>query len=185
MIFNANNGVNKINLDEKEKIFLSLLEDHKGIIYKVANTYCYDRFDQDDLIQEITLQIWLSIENFNKKYKWSTWIYRIAINTSISFYRKNKTQKDKTISLSPIIEIPNVDEKYVENDDFLLLRRFIRELKEIDRALILLHLEGLSSKEIADIIATTPTNVTTKISRIKKKLKLKFENYKSEQYGKR
>jgi len=154
------------------------------MIYKVANTYCYDKSDQDDLIQEIILQIWQSIENFNEKYKWSTWIYRIALNTSISFYRKNKTRKEKTVSLSPIIEIPRAYEEYFDDEDFVLLRRFIRELKEIDRALILLHLEGLNSKEIADIIATTQTNVTTKISRIKKKLKLKFEYYKSKEYGK-
>jgi len=171
-------------LDEKEKIFLSILESHKGIIFKVANTYCYDKSDQDDLIQEIILQLWLSIENFNDQYKWSTWIYRIALNTSISFYRKNKTRKENTVSLHPIIEMPNFNEKHLEDDNFLLLRRFVRELKEIDRALILLHLEGLGSKEIADIIDTTQTNVTTKISRIKKRLKLKFENHKSKENGK-
>ena len=167
------------NLDEKEKIFISTLESHKGIIYKVANTYCYNKSDQDDLIQEITIQIWKSIENFNEQYKWSTWIYRIALNTSISFFRKNRTHKGKTVDLDPLIEIPNAIEEPYEDEQFILLRKFIRELEEIDRALILLHLEGLSSQEIADIIATTQTNVTTKISRIKKKLKIKFENHKS------
>lgn len=171
-------------MDEKEKIFLSVLESHKRIIFKVANTYCFDESDKDDLIQEITLQIWLSIEKFNVKYKWSTWIYRIALNKSISFYRKNKTRKEKTINLHPIIELPSVDEKDFENEDFFLLRNFVRELKEIDRAFILLHLEGLNSKEIADIIDTTQTNVTTKISRIKKKLRQKFKEYKSKNYGK-
>ena len=165
-------------MDEREKIFLSILESHKGIIYKVANTYCYDKFDRDDLIQEITLQIWKSIENYNKQYKWSTWIYRIALNTSISFYRKNRTHKVKIVDLDQIIEIPNAYDEPSDDDNFILLRRFIRELKEIDKALILLHLEGLSSQEIASIIATTQTNVTTKIYRIKKKLKLKFQNHK-------
>lgn len=171
-------------MDEREKIFLSVLESHKGIIFKVANTYCFDEYDKDDLIQEVTIQIWLSIEKFNDKYKWSTWIYRIALNTSISFYRKNKARKEKTVNQSPIIELPNVDEKDFENEDFFLLRKFIKELKEIDRALILLHLEGLNSKEIADIIDTTQTNVTTKISRIKKKLRQKFKEYKNKNYGK-
>jgi len=164
-----------LDLDEKEKLFLSVLESHKGIIFKVANTYCFDEPDKDDLIQEITLQIWLSIEKFNGNYRWSTWIYRIALNTSISFYRKNKTRKEKTVSLHPIIELPSLEEKDFENEDFYLLRKFVRELKEIDRALILLHLEGLDSKEIADIIDTTQTNVTTKISRIKKKLRKKIQ----------
>jgi len=166
-------------LDEKEKIFLSVLESHKGIIYKVANTYCYDRYDQEDLIQEIVIQIWKSIENFNKQYKWSTWIYRIALNTSISFYRKNRKHKEKTVNLDPIIEFSSAFDEPSVDENFILLRRLIRELKEIDRALILLHLEGLSSQEIADIIATTQTNVTTKISRIKKRLKIKFENHKN------
>lgn len=166
-------------MDNKEKIFLSVLENHKGIIFKVANTYCFDESDKDDLIQEITLQIWLSIEKFNGKNKWSTYIYRIALNTSISFYRTNKTRKEKTVNLSPIIELPSVDKKEHDNEDFFLLRKFIKELTEVDRALILLHLEGLKSKEIADIIDTTQTNVTTKISRIKKKLKQKFKQYKN------
>ena len=160
-----------------------MLDRHKGIIYKVANTYCMDKVDQEDLIQEIIIQVWLSIEHFNDTYKWSTWMYRVALNTSISFYRKNKTRKENTVCLPPIIEMPNKKEGDYEDEDFLLLRRCIRELKEIDRALILLYLEGLKSKEIADIMDTTQTNVTTKISRIKKKLKDKFDNYKKIKNG--
>ena len=171
-------------MDKKEKTFLTILESHKSILYKVANAYCPDHPDRDDLIQEITLQIWQSIENFNGQFKWSTWIYRIALNTSISFYRKNKTRKGKTVNLDPIIDITSTYDEPSDDEDFLLLRKFIRELKEIDRALILLHLEGLSSQEIAEVIATTQTNVTSKISRIKKKLKLKFKNHKNKQYGK-
>ncbi|MTB50093.1 RNA polymerase sigma factor [Lewinella sp. W8] len=165
-------------MDEKERIFLSVLDGHKGIIYKVANTYCNDASDRDDLIQEITLQIWRSIDNYREEYKWSTWIYRIALNTSISFYRKNSTRRARTVGLGQIIEVPNADDESPDDENFVLLRKFIRELREIDKALILLHLEGLSSQEIADIMATTQTNVTTKISRIRKKLKLKFQNHK-------
>lgn len=165
-------------MDEKEKIFLKILESHKGIIYKVANAYCYDKSDQDDLIQEITLQIWKSMENFDEQFKWSTWIYRIALNTSISHYRKNKTHNEKTEDLNSVIEITNASEESSDDENYLLLKRFIQELKEIDRALILLHLERLSSKEIANIMALTQTNVTSKISRIKKKLKIKFQNHK-------
>ena len=171
-------------LDEKEKTFLVVLESHKGIIYKVANTYCNDTSDLDDLIQEIIMQVWLTLENFNDKYKWSTWIYRVALNTSISFYRKNRMRKEKTVRFSPIIELSNINEANSKDEDYTLLRRCIRELKELDRALIVLHLEGLNSKEVAEIIDTTQTNVTTKISRIKKKLKLKFEHYKNTIHGK-
>lgn len=168
-------------MDEKEKIFLSVLERHKGIIFKVANTWCHEKAEQDDLIQEIMVQVWLSLERFREDYKWSTWIYRIALNTSISFYRKNKTRKEKTVSLPPAIELPEAVESQPLDTDFILLRKFIQELKELDRALILLHLEGLSSQEIAGIIETSQTNVTTKISRIKKKLRLRFENHKKQE----
>lgn len=167
-------------MEEKEKTFLSILEIHKGVIYKIANTYTYSKTDQDDLIQEITLQIWRSIENYNDQYKWSTWIYRIALNTSISFYRKTRIYKGRILNLNPIIEIPIPYEETSSDDtNLILLRRFIRELKEIDRAIILLHLEGLSSQEIAHIIAITQTNVTSKIHRIKKRLKIKFKNHKN------
>lgn len=171
-------------MHDKETIFLSVLERHKGIIYKVANTYCYDATDREDLMQEIILQVWRSLDRYNDEYKWSTWVYRIALNTSISFYRKNKTRKEKTVRLSSVIDVPNDREDGLADDDYTLLRRFIRELREIDRALILLHLEGLKSKEIAEIIDTTQTNVTTRISRIKQKLRLKFENHKNKEDGK-
>ena len=164
---------------EKEKTYLSVLENHKGIIYKVANTYCFDQSDRDDLIQEITLQIWMSIERYSDQYKWSTWIYRIALNTSISFYRKNKNRKEKTVDFNPILETADTDEHNLEDENLQLLRKFIKELKELDRALILLHLEGLESKEIAHILNTSQTNITTKTSRIKKKLKQKFTDFKS------
>ncbi len=169
-------------MNHREKQFLSVLDDHKGIIYKVANTYCQDLSERDDLIQEISLQVWLSLENFNEQYKWSTWIYRIAINTSISFYRKNKIRKQNTVSLPPVIQLEKPIEQDVEEENLILLKQFIRELREIDRALILLHLEGLSSREISEVIRTTQTNVTTKISRIKKKLKRRFEEHNKQQH---
>ncbi len=166
-------------MDQKEKKFVSILESHKGILYKVTNMYCLDKSDQDDLIQEIALQIWLSFDKFNDQYKWSTWIYRIALNTSISYYRKDQLKKKKIERLDSIIEWPSDFDEPIEDENYILLRRFIRELKEIDRALILMYLEGLSSQEIADIMATTQTNVTTKISRIKNILKTKFKNHKN------
>ncbi len=170
-------------MDKKEKKFLTVLNDHKGIIYKVANTYCNDPTDQDDLVQEIVLQLWSTIENFNNTNKWSTWVYRVALNTSISFYRRHRTRKEKTVPLSPMIEVLNTSEQGGADDDFLLLTNCLRALKEIDRALFLLHLEGLSTKDIADIINISPTNVTTKISRIKKKLKIQFHHHKNKKNG--
>lgn len=170
-------------MEKKEKIFLSVLEKHKGIIYKVAQTYCFDKLDREDLIQEIIFQVWKTLDNYNEQYKWSTWIYRIALNTSISFYRKHKTRREKTDRLSPILEVSIEDAEPKKDSEIYVLRKCIHELKELDRALILLYLDGLSSKEIAEIINTSPSNVTSKISRIKKKLKIKLEEINKNEHG--
>lgn len=166
-------------MNKNRDIFISILEDHKGIIYKIVNSYCKEIEDRQDLIQEIVIQLWLSFEKYDKKFKLSTWIYRIALNTSISYYRKNKTRKKKTVSASAILETTlKADEPFQENTDFNKLLSLIQELKDIDKALILLYLEGLNQKEIAKIIGITASNVGTKIARIKKNLKGKFNTLK-------
>jgi RNA polymerase sigma-70 factor (ECF subfamily) len=163
-------------LNKNRDIFISILENHKGIIYKIVNSYCKEFEDRQDLIQEIVIQLWLSFDKYNDQFKLSTWIYRIALNTSISYYRKNKTRKKKTITASAILETTlKADEPFQENTDFNKLLGFIQELKNVDKALILLYLDGLNQKEIAKIIGITATNVGTKIARIKKTLKEKFQ----------
>jgi len=165
-------------LDKNRDIFISILENHKGIIFKIVNSYCKDVTDKQDLIQEIIIQLWISFEKYNNQFKLSTWIYRIALNTSISFYRKNKVRKEKTVLASAILETTlKSDEPFQENPDLIKLQGFIQELKELDKALILLYLDGLSQKEISKIIGITPTNVGSKIERIKKMLKQKFKNH--------
>ncbi len=170
-------------MNDKEHTFLSVLEAHKGILYKVAHSYCRDQSDREDLVQEIVVQIWVSFDRYEPKFKWSTWIYRVALNTAISFYRQHKTRKERTQPLPAFIELVEEEGEDAENEDLRLLRRFIRELREMDRALILLHLEGLSTQEIATVVNTSPTNVTTKISRIRKKLRRKFEQHNPLRHG--
>lgn len=174
----TNNEVNNTDLGNQKDIFLSILEDHKGIIYKVANSYCRDHEDKKDLVQEIIIQLWQSFEKYNNQFKYSTWIYTISLNTSISFYRKKSKPINKTIELKGILETPISDNATHEEDaNIQLLQRFIRELREIDKALILLYLEGLNQKEISDIIGISASNVSTKVGRIKKILKEKFLNH--------
>jgi len=169
------------DLEKNRDLFLSILESHKGIIYKIANTYCQDKADQQDLIQEIIIQLWQSLDKYNSEFKVSTWLYRIALNTAISFYRKSKVEKQKTVELSPVLKTTvKADEPFRENPDLILLQNFIQELRALDKALILLYLEELSYKEIANIVGLTPTNVSTKIMRIKKTLKKKFQTIKSQ-----
>ncbi len=155
--------------------FLKRIVENKLIIYKICNSYCKNQHDRDDLAQEITYQLWKSYTHFNGTVKFTTWMYRVALNVAITFYRKTKTA-EAIIKLSePDTEI--IDEK--ENRDELekninILQQFINELKELDKALMILYLEEKSYSEIAEVLGITETNVATRIGRIKDKLKQKF-----------
>jgi RNA polymerase sigma factor (sigma-70 family) len=155
--------------------FLKIIDANKGIIFKVANFYCRDEENRKDLIQEIILQLWLSFPKYDPSFKLSTWMYRIALNVAISFYRKeNRRGRISQPFPKEIISIPAEKLSQDQNEDLDLLQKFIRELKEIDRAVILLYLEGNSQQEIADILGLSISNVSTKVSRIKQTLKQKF-----------
>ncbi|MDZ4709031.1 MAG: sigma-70 family RNA polymerase sigma factor [Saprospiraceae bacterium] len=159
--------------------FLRVIESHKGIIYKVANSYCRDDENRKDLIQEIILQLWLSFNKYNDQFKLTTWIYRIALNVSISFFRK---EHRRTPISQPLPDgVLNLNENPAPEQNIAEIEKlyfFIRELKEIDRAIIILYLEENSHQEMAEILGLTQTNIATRISRIKQQLKLKFSLYK-------
>jgi RNA polymerase sigma factor (sigma-70 family) len=160
---------------DKSDFFLSVIEANKGIIYKVANLYCKDSEDRKDLVQEIILKLWKSFDNYNEQFKYSTWIYRIALNAAISFYRKEKLRKGITNSFSEsLFNVSDFEHNKQTAESTLFLNQFIAELKALDKALILLYLEEKSHKEIAEIIGITETNVATKIGRIKNILKQRF-----------
>lgn len=163
-----------MSLERNTPGFIAVLDAHKGIVYKVANAYCRDDANRQDLIQEIILQLWLSFPSYDESYRLSTWIYRIALNVSISFYRKESRRRSINQTLPPqILILP--EERGGEIQTHLdRLYAFIRNLKELDRAIILLYLEENSHKEIADILGLTPTNISTRIMRIKQKLKKDF-----------
>lgn len=166
-------------LKNKQRTFLDIIDTHKGIIYKITNGYCKDQADRQDLTQEIILQLWRSFDKYDVKYSITTWMYRIALNTSISFYRKHKLRiENSTQLLSKHESALAIAEVYTENPDVTQLQGFIQELKEIDKAIILLYLDGLAQKDIAEIIGITSTNVSTRITRIKKNLRQKFQTIK-------
>jgi RNA polymerase sigma-70 factor (ECF subfamily) len=158
---------------DKSELFLSVINTHKGIIYKIANSYCKNSENRNDLVQEIIIQLWKSFGNYNDEYEHSTWMYRISLNVAISFYRKAK--KDAATPLTDnIIELV-VDEESAElEENVLLLYQFINELDELNKALMLLYLDNKTHKEMAEVLGITETNVATKIGRIKEKLKIKF-----------
>ncbi len=161
--------------------FLVVIESNKGILYKVANSYCQNIEDRKDLIQEIILQLWKSFDNYNEKFKYSTWIYRISLNVAISFYRKENSRKRISNSLTTAVfdftETEISDEKGTNLD---ILNQIISKLNDLDKALILLYLEEKNYNEISEIIGITETNVATKIGRIKSKLKAEFTQLKNE-----
>lgn len=158
-----------------EDIFLSVIEANKGIIYKVVNSYCNNEEDRKDLAQEIVLQIWRSFHTYDEQYKYSTWMYRIALNVAISFYRKTNTRKHISHEFTEsIFSFPDLANDIETEKQASLLQQFISELKELDKALMLLYLEEKSYKEIAEITGLSETNVATKLSRIKIILKQKF-----------
>jgi RNA polymerase sigma-70 factor (ECF subfamily) len=160
---------------ERSDIFISVIETNKGIIYKVAHAYCIHAEDRKDLIQEIIVQLWKSFNRYNDEYKYTTWMYRIALNVAISFYRKENRRKRLTDPLSDNILDLVEDNALIEtNKNIGYLNQFIAGLKELDKALMLLYLEEKSHKEIAEITGISETNVATKIGRIKKILKQKF-----------
>lgn len=162
---------------EQSEQFLQVLDAHKGIIYKVANSYCNDTEERKDLIQEMSVQLWKAFASYRPEYKYSTWIYRIALNVAISFYRKKTLRRTNPISET----ILNIGEEADHTDTaerMFLLQKFIAGLKEIDRALMLLYLEEKSHREIADIMGISESNVSTKIGRIKLELRQKFSNLK-------
>lgn len=168
-----------MNEKEQRQHFLNIIEQHKGILYTVANAYCPNSDDRQDLIQEMMIQIWQSIHKYNDQFKVSTWLYRISLNVAISFYRKSSTRSKKYTELTEqLIETP-VEDKSENERQLYLLEQFISELKEIDKALMILYLEDKSHTEIAEILGMSVSNVGTKIGRIKVKLKTQISLLKS------
>ncbi|MEI7583301.1 sigma-70 family RNA polymerase sigma factor [Runella sp.] len=166
-----------MNATDKSALFLSVIESHKGILYKVANSYCKDSEDRKDLIQEMMVQLWKSFESYTDQYKYSTWIYRIALNVAISFYRKENRRKEIANPLDDdILNVSDTTMPTEKEQNLAVLHQFIAELKELDKALMLLYLEEKSHKEIAEIIGISETNAATKIGKIKALLKQKFSS---------
>lgn len=165
--------------DKKEQ-FIKTIDNHKKIIYKIVNSYCKNKEDRKDLEQDIIIQLWNSFDNYNSAYKYTTWMYRIALNVAISFYRKGKKQlirNDVFIEESIFkIEEDTSEEQSILNYHLKLLQHFINNLNELNKALMLLYLEEKSYEEISEILGISKTNVATKISRIKLKLKKEFQN---------
>jgi RNA polymerase sigma factor (sigma-70 family) len=165
-------------------LFTELINENKGIIFKICNAYCFSKEDRDDLAQEIIYNLWKSFADYKAQFKFSTWMYRIALNVAISFYRKERNKKHRvTYSENLLVVEEDSSSNTEEERNLKLLLKFVGELKEIDKSVILLYLGDKSYKEIAEITGITETNVATKINRIKDKLKTNFLITQNNFYG--
>lgn len=160
-----------------QETFQDRVEQHKKILYKVCNAYCRDRDSREDLAQEIMFQLWRSFGKFDGRCQFSTWMYRIALNVAISFYRRESTRTRHVFSDEQRL-LESVVEPERQPEEIRLLYEFIAELDPLSRALILLYLDGNNYQEIAEIAGISETNVATKISRLKSKMKQEFETKK-------
>ena len=153
---------------DAEARFAELIERHRGILVKVAATYCRNHADREDVAQEIVTQLWRAYPKFDATRTLSTWMYRIALNVAISFVRANSVHVRHTVALD---ETHDVEDPSTREDDerLRLLRAFIESLDALNRALLLLYLDEHSYRDIAAILGITETNVATKISRLKQR----------------
>jgi RNA polymerase sigma-70 factor (ECF subfamily) len=151
--------------------FLDIFEKNIGIIIKIARAYSKTLHDREDLINDITFELWKSYGRFKGDSKISTWIYRIALNTSMNY--KRKREKDRLFFLDDLKQIENQSWliEQADSSHSEVLYQCIDELNQLNKAIILLYLDGNSHDEISDITGISKTNVGTRISRIKEQIK--------------
>ncbi len=158
---------------DKKETFIAAIKNNEKLLLKIASVYTNNTEDKNDLIQEIIYQLWRSFDSFNQQSSLSTWIYRVALNVSI-YHLKVSKRKVLTVPLEehginyPDLDATNSEEKWA------LFKQQIDNLNLLDKAIVLLYLDNKNYNEISEIIGITPSNVGTKLNRIKEKLKSKI-----------
>jgi RNA polymerase sigma-70 factor (ECF subfamily) len=161
-----------------EQEFLRAIEMHKGILYKVSRMYFDKLEDQQDLFQEIILQLWKSLDSFKGNSEFSSWMYRVALNTAIVFFKKEKRKQDNFT----IIKNEPIDNEVFDSEKDQQLVHFykaVKQLTKIEKAIIILLIDGYSGKKIAENLGLSEVNVRVKIKRTKNKLQkiIKTQGY--------
>lgn len=155
----------------EQDTFISLVNEHRGILHKICRLYCSSDIDRQDLFQEMVVQLWRSYPSFLGKSKFSTWLYRIALNTAISDLRK---QKRRIRSIDPDLlpaELQDIQYSREKEEQLQLLYDAINQLTEIEKALTMLYLEDKTYQEMEEILGITQNNLRVKMNRIKDKLR--------------
>ncbi len=163
-------------MNPKQAHFLELTENNQGIIHKICLFYTDDTDSYNDLYQEIILQSWISFSSFKGKSKYSTWLYKVALNTAITSLKKTKKDRELQAQYKQQESEPSAQERIIRGEQFEDMRIAISKLNQSEKALIFLYLEEKSYKEIANILGISISLTGVKLNRIKTKLKLLMED---------
>ncbi len=154
-----------------EQQFVDQLEKNQNIVHKICRLYTNDQDSHNDLFQEITIQLWKAYPNFRGDAKFSTWMYRVALNTAITLYRKSKKRVKTQDYDSVMFKIESSEYDNTIEEQLKLMYAAVKQLNDIEKALVFLYLEDKSYSEISDTLGITEVNARVKMNRIKGKLK--------------
>ncbi len=154
-----------------EHQFVTELENNQNIVHKVCTLYTNDRDSHKDLFQEITIQLWKAYPKFRGDSKFSTWMYRVALNTAITLYRKSKKRIRTQDYESVIFKIKSDEYDPKEEEELKLMYTAVKQLGDIEKALVFLYLEDKDYREISETLGITEVNARVKMNRIKNKLR--------------
>ncbi|MGZ3819518.1 MAG: RNA polymerase sigma factor [Mucilaginibacter sp.] len=163
-------------MSNKETLFLQMIEQNKGMLFKICKIYQDDPQDRDDLLQEITLQLWVVFDSFRGDSKISSWMYRVALNTAIVFFKKQKRRPDNEqlpINFDSAQEPGTHDEK---EEQLAVFYKAVKQLDKVEKALIFLYMENRPYEEMAASLGITQVNLRVRLNRVKNKLKELIKN---------
>jgi len=166
-------------MDTKQARFLQLIEENKGILFKISKIYQDDPEDRSDLLQEMILQLWIAFDSYRAESKFSTWMYRVGLNTAIAFFRKQKRRPD---SEKLPFGFDQAEEKTLageKEEQLAVFYKAVQHLNKVEKALVYLYMEDVPYDDIAASLGITPINVRVRLNRLKSKLKeiIKNMNY--------
>ncbi|MCE3074953.1 RNA polymerase sigma factor [Chryseobacterium gwangjuense] len=153
-----------------EATFLQLINQHKGILYKASRIYADSTEDREDLQQEILIQLWKSYQNFKGNSEFSTWMYRVAINTAITFLKKEKQRVTHHTDSPHHFEFQSEEYNPSKDKQLEVFYKAVQELKPLEKAIIFYFMEGLSHKEIGNNMGLSEGNARVKLNRTKEKI---------------
>lgn len=152
-----------------------LIQRNVRLLHRIAYAYCRDAADREEVLQEMLVQLWRSSHRYDGRFKEATWVYRIALNVAISFYRRERRHRERRLPIDVHAVTIAAASEVEPSEDVQLLMRCIDDLNALDRALVLLYLDGNDHDTIACVLGISQSNVGTKLGRIKNRLRVAFE----------